>query len=103
MTTRSKSKTSGKNAAQKKTAKKLTYVALVVDRSGSMSTIQRETFNSINERIKQLKKTGGKGGKTFVSYIQFDDVIETVYDKIPHTKLVEITEDQYAPRGYTSL
>jgi hypothetical protein len=86
-----------------KKAKKVTYVALVVDRSGSMSTVAEAAFSGINEQLDTLKHQGDKGGDTFVTYIQFDSVIDLVFDKKPAKDLTPITRDQYIPRGSTAM
>jgi uncharacterized protein YegL len=84
-------------------APSVTRVVLVIDRSGSMDSIEKETFNNINEQLATLKRDAAKGGKMFVSYIQFDDVIETVFDNVPAEDLKLITKAQYKPRGGTAL
>lgn len=92
-----------KKRGRPKKEKKITYVALVVDRSGSMQSVQESAFSGINEQINTLKKTGHKGGETFVTYIQFDNVTDLVFDKKASTELTEITRDQYSPRGSTAM
>ncbi len=81
----------------------ITRVALVIDRSGSMNSVRAETLGGINAQLETLKKTAKLGGETFVSYIQFDDVIETVFANKRAEELVPLTEDQYVPRGWTAL
>ena len=87
----------------KKVVNAQTYIALVIDRSGSMGGLEKSVVDGINEQIKVIRKNANKGGDTFLSYIQFDDIIETVYDKVPAKKLEELTRAQYTPRGSTSL
>jgi Mg-chelatase subunit ChlD len=86
-----------------KKAKKVTYVALVVDRSGSMGTVQQAAYTGINEQIKSLRDNASKGGDTFVTYVQFDNVIDLLFDKKPAKDLVDIRQDQYQPRGSTAM
>jgi uncharacterized protein YegL len=92
-----------KKRGRPKKEKKITHVALVVDRSGSMSSVEEAAFAGINEQIKTLKDTGSQGGETFVTYIQFDHISDLVFDKKPSTDLQEITRDQYSPRGTTAM
>lgn len=87
----------------KKVSPKKTYIALVVDRSGSMNSIREEAFTAINEQIEQIKANAHLTGETFVSYVQFDGVVETVFDKRPVSELSKITWDQYTPRGSTAI
>jgi uncharacterized protein YegL len=84
-------------------APSITRVILVVDRSGSMNSIRKQTFDNINEQIATLKRDAKKGGKTYVSYLQFDDVMELVFDNVPAEELQPIKEHQYIPRGSTAL
>jgi Mg-chelatase subunit ChlD len=95
--------TAGTRKPRIKKAKKQTFVALVIDRSGSMHSVEAAALNGINEQIHLFKSQGELGGETFVSFIQFDDEIEVVFDKLPSNKLVEITNAQYVPRGSTSM
>lgn len=81
----------------------VTRVALVIDRSGSMLNVRQETWNGINRQIDTLKAEADKGGETFVSYIQFDDIIETVFENVPAKELKNIPFDKYEPRGWTAL
>lgn len=86
-----------------KTPKKLTYIAFVVDRSGSMSSVRQAALDGINEQINTIKKNAELGGETFVTYIQFDQEIETIFANRPAGELEPINEDQYVPRGTTAL
>jgi Mg-chelatase subunit ChlD len=83
--------------------KKVTRVALVIDRSGSMGSVRGAAFNGINEQIAVLRRDADKGGETFVTYIQFDDQFETVFENRSARELVDITSDQYSPRGGTAM
>ena len=84
-------------------SKKQTHIALVIDRSGSMSSVRAETFAGINLQLATIKENVAKTGETFVTYIQFDDVIETVLSRVNAKDIVPIREDQYQPRGWTAF
>jgi uncharacterized protein YegL len=84
-------------------AKKYTRVALVIDRSASMGTVRDAAYSGINEQIKTLKRNAKKGGETTVSYIQFDDIIETLWENRPAKDLKEIEYNDYVPRNSTAL
>ena len=86
----------------KKNVKK-TYVAIVLDRSGSMSKIHEETIEGINSQFKSLQENAKKGGNTEVTLIQFDDEIETVFDGINAQKLTSWKHNDFQPRGYTAM
>lgn len=83
--------------------KKQTHIALVVDRSGSMTPIADAAFDAINEQINAIKSNVKLTGDTYVSYIQFDEHIETVFQGVHAKDLQPITRDQYSPRGSTAI
>lgn len=96
-------KTATKAPAKKRTAKPgRTYVALVIDRSGSMGLVQKAALSGINEQINVLKSQGDNN-EVYVTFVQFDDVIEVLYDKKPASELVPLNENQYVPRGTTAM
>jgi uncharacterized protein YegL len=85
------------------TQRKVTRVVLVIDRSGSMHGVRKAAFDGINEQINVLKRTADSGGETFVTYVQFDDQFDTVFENKNAKHLTFITEDQYDPRGWTAM
>lgn len=86
----------------KKSAKK-TYVAIVLDRSGSMSSIHTQTVEGLNKQFTALKENAEFGGDTLVSLIQFDDQIDVVFDNLNPTKIKDFKMSDFSPRGMTSL
>lgn len=99
-----KKKAASKKVTTKKAkVKKITRVALVIDRSGSMSVIRRQAWSGINEQLKLLKDNAKKGGDTTVSYVQFDTEIETLFANKKAQELQQIKEHEYEPRGGTAL
>jgi Mg-chelatase subunit ChlD len=94
-----KTKTVLKVPAKRKT----TRVALVIDRSGSMSSVEKAAFDGINEQINVIRRDADQGGDTYVTYIQFDDFVETVFSNQHASELKNITRDQYSPRGSTAM
>jgi Mg-chelatase subunit ChlD len=93
----------GRPKGAKNKPKKTTRVVLVVDRSGSMSSVRQAAFDGVNEQIATIKRNAKLTGKTYTTYIQFDDVVEIVFENKEATELVPITFDQYVPRGSTAL
>ena len=93
----------GRPKGSKNKAKKQTYIALVIDRSGSMNDVRNEAFSGINEQLNTIRLNAKKGGKTFVTYIQFDDQIDVVFDQTAAEKIQDITYSQYEPRGSTAM
>lgn len=72
-----------------------THLTLVVDRSGSMSSVQREAQNGINALIAEQFKIDGQ---LTVSLSQFDDRVESV-----RRMSAEAFEFSLQPRGMTAL
>jgi hypothetical protein len=93
----------GRPKGAKNKPKKQTYIALVIDRSGSMSSVRDAAYGGINEQLNAIRMNATKGGKTFVTYIQFDNEIEKVYDQVPADTVKDIMYHQYEPRGSTSM
>ena len=82
------------------TKKNLSDVTLLLDRTGSMASIQSDVVGGVNEFIKEQKKINGD---VLFSLIQFDsiDPNEVIYNAIP----VETVEEfiNYIPRSATPL
>lgn len=101
-------------------AKKLTtYVAFIVDESGSMDMIRQETVNNFNEQLQVLKEEsnspeaiakklllGGEeyeGVETFVSYVKFNQEVNTIIELDNVNSVEELTLEDFAPSGTTAL
>lgn len=76
-----------------------TYIAEVLDRSGSMASIADKTRDGHNEFIRAQKALPGECGYLLT---QFDHEFETVYDG-PIKDAPELTALTYVPRGSTAL
>lgn len=95
-----------------------TYVAVILDKSGSMSGIRAEAINHFNEQLQVLKEESNSTAQvaknllkgqtpgnmeTKVSFITFNDNVDVqVFDQDVNT-LNEITEADYAPGGMTAM
>lgn len=74
-----------------------TAIMLVLDRSGSMSSIKGATEEAINGFIKKQKDLPGRAT---IAIAQFDDVYEIVNASIPPD---QVPEYRLQPRGITAL
>lgn len=92
-----------KKVTPKKASNKKTYVAIVVDRSGSMSSIHKQTVDGINEQFGVLRRDGNLGGTTEVTLVQFDDQIDIVFDGLNSDELQNWDMADFQPRGYTAM
>jgi uncharacterized protein YegL len=96
-------KKTAKTKATKKVNKKKTYVTIVIDRSGSMSGIQKQTVNGINEQINVIRLAANKGGDTEATIIKFDTVVEHVVTDVKAENLIDWTDADFVPRGGTAM
>jgi uncharacterized protein YegL len=76
---------------------KYTHIAVVLDRSGSMSSICSEVVNGFNEFVLEQKKVEGEAT---LSLAQFDDYYEVVHDFI---NIKDMENIKLQPRGSTAL
>lgn len=74
-----------------------TAIAVVLDRSGSMTSIRKSAEDALNEFVNGQKQLPGKATLTLA---QFDDVYELVYTNKP---LDEVSAITLIPRGLTAL
>jgi uncharacterized protein YegL len=79
------------------TAANRTHIALILDRSGSMSHIKSDMQAAMNQLISEQKSIEGDCKLTFV---QFDDTSETVLAGVP---IKIVGELELNPRGSTAL
>lgn len=80
--------------------KNLTEIVFILDRSGSMSGLEKDTIGGFNSMIEKQKK---EEGEALISCVLFDDKIEVLYDRIPLSKIEPMTDKQYYVRGCTAL
>ena len=80
--------------------KNLTEMVFILDRSGSMSGLETDTIGGFNATIEKQKKLDGKA---YVTTVLFDNVSETIHDRIPLEKISKITRNEYFVRGSTAL
>jgi Mg-chelatase subunit ChlD len=83
--------------------RKTTRVALVVDRSGSMGNVRGEALNGLNEQLDVLARTATQGGETFVTYVLFNDLVQTVFKNRSALEIARITSADYVPGGLTAM
>jgi uncharacterized protein YegL len=77
-----------------------TEIVMVLDRSGSMSSIRNSTIEGVNEFLSGQKKLDGKCKFTLW---QFDTEHETPYKAISIHKMPYLTTESFVPRGATAL
>lgn len=80
--------------------KDLTEIVFILDRSGSMNGLEKDTIGGFNALIEKQKK--GKG-EALVSTVLFDDTSEVVHDRKNIRDVPQLTESTYYVRGSTAL
>ena len=85
------------------------YNVIILDESGSMSSIFRETLSSMNEVLGGIRKEQETypEQKNFVSIVTFEGEgirgIKTRRDRVPIESIKNFTEKDYRPGGCTPL
>jgi uncharacterized protein YegL len=80
--------------------KNSTYITIVLDRSGSMESIAKQTITGFNTFLKAQQKIEGNAQITLV---QFDHEYQPVYEAIDIQRAPFLNRDTYIPRGMTAL
>ena len=75
-------------------------MVFILDRSGSMGGLEKDTIGGYNSLIEKQKK---EEGAALVSTVLFDHEQEVLLDRVPLDKIKEMTEDEYYVRGCTAL
>ena len=80
--------------------KNLTELVMILDRSGSMGGLEKDTIGGYNSMLLRQRETEGE---VLVSTVLFDSVSEVLYDRVPLEKMPQMTEKEYFVRGCTAL
>ena len=84
----------------KKTSNNITELIFVLDRSGSMAGLEKDTIGGFNSLIAKQKK---QDGKCYVSTVLFDHETHVLHDRIDLQNVEPLTENDYQVRGCTAL
>lgn len=79
---------------------KKTEIVFILDRSGSMSGLEKDTIGGYNS---MLKKQQEEEGEVIVTTVLFDHEYEIVHDRTDIKEINPLTEDEYFVRGSTAL
>lgn len=80
--------------------KGLTEVVFILDRSGSMSGLEKDTIGGFNS---MLEKQKNEAGEAFISTLLFDNETEVLHDRLPIAEVAPMTTKDYYVRGCTAL
>lgn len=78
----------------------ITELVFILDRSGSMAGLERDTIGGFNSMIRKQK---AEKGECFVSTVLFDHEREVLHDRVKLSEVPEMTERDYTVRGSTAL
>lgn len=80
--------------------KGLTELVFILDRSGSMSGLERDTIGGYNA---MLEKQKSEPGEVLITTVLFDDRYELLHDRINIRGIEPITDKEYFVIGSTAL
>ena len=80
--------------------KNLTEIVFILDRSGSMSGLEKDTIGGFNAMIQKQKR---EPGEALISTVLFDNEIEVIHDRVDIQEIRPMTEEDYYVRGCTAL
>lgn len=78
----------------------LAEIVVVLDRSGSMEPIKRDTIGALNQFVSEQKVVPKSARFTLV---QFNDQYEFTYDGVDLQSVEKLTEETYVTSGTTAL
>lgn len=80
--------------------KNLTEVVFILDRSGSMGGLEKDTIGGFNAMLEKQKKAEGEA---YISTVLFDNLSEVIHDRLNVKEVAPLTEKDYYVRGCTAL
>ena len=80
--------------------KNLTELVFILDRSGSMSGLERDTIGGFNSMLAKQKK---EDGEAVVTTVLFDGEISLLHDRADIDGVSPLTEEDYQVGGCTAL
>ena len=78
----------------------MTELVFILDRSGSMSGLEKDTIGGFNSMLEKQRK---EPGDAVVSTVLFDNEIEVIQDRVAIADVPNLTDEEYYVRGCTAL
>ena len=78
----------------------ITEIVFILDRSGSMSGLEKDTIGGFNSLVEKQKN---EEGVALISTVLFDNHNEVLHDRVPVNKIQSMTSKDYFVRGSTAL
>lgn len=79
------------------------YIAIVLDRSGSMMTGLQQTISGYNEQIEAIKNGLDPSIETLVSLVTFNEGVTPVFLNEDASSLTKLDNKSYVPSGMTAM
>lgn len=80
--------------------KNLTEIVFILDRSGSMHGLEKDTIGGFNSMIEKQRQADGDA---LISTVLFDNTSEVLHDRVDVKNISPLTEKDYSVRGCTAL
>lgn len=80
--------------------KNLTEIIFILDKSGSMSGLEKDTIGGFNSL---LEKQAKEEGEALVSTVLFSDTMEVIHDRVDIKQVPKLTDKEYFVSGCTAL
>ncbi|MGN0633555.1 MAG: hypothetical protein ACI4JW_06755 [Oscillospiraceae bacterium] len=78
----------------------MTELIFILDRSGSMSGLEKDTIGGFNSMLEKQRR---EEGEAIVSTVLFDNETEVIHDRVPIADVPNLTDREYFVRGCTAL
>ena len=78
----------------------MTELVFILDRSGSMAGLEKDTIGGFNSMLEKQRK---EPGDAVVSTVLFDNEIEVIHDRVTIADVPNLTDKEYFVRGCTAL
>lgn len=78
----------------------MTELVFILDRSGSMSGLEKDTIGGFNSMLEKQRK---EPGDAVVSTVLFDNETEVIHDRVVIADVPNLTDREYFVRGCTAL
>ncbi len=77
-----------------------TELVFILDKSGSMQGLEKDTIGGFNSLVKKQK---AENGEARVTTVLFDHRYTLLHDRLPLKQVKALTRKEYAPEGTTAL
>lgn len=80
-----------------------TYIAFILDKSGSMEFVRDATIDAFNKQIETIVKESRISDNNFYSLVTFSTTVEPVFFNRKNGYIEHLSRKNYQPNGWTAL